>query len=105
MLDVIVGTGTTTYELTSLRVDTIPQGPNGLGGVDGNTTTPVIGGTYYDLDVTSPGLYTGADAAAPFEFTVSVPEPGAPMIIICAGFVLGIGPWRRFGTQRGALHA
>jgi hypothetical protein len=77
VVDVTVGTGITTYQVTSLRVDTIPQGPDGLGGVDGNTTTPVINKTYFDLDATSPGLYTGADEATPFEFTVAAPEPAS----------------------------
>ena len=96
-LDVTVGSGTTTYVLTSLNEDTIADGPNGFGAEgDGNTLVqgpPGNAGNNFfpgtDLDksgatpsgAVDPGTITGADAnslSSPYTFTVgpgSAPVP------------------------------
>lgn len=74
-LNITVGSGTTTYSLTSLNDDTINGSNSNLGQTDGNTVTidpPPLGS---DLDAPS-ASYSGADLAPAFTFTVSpVPEP------------------------------
>jgi hypothetical protein len=74
-LDITVGTGTTTYLLTSLNDDTINGSDSQLGQTDGNT----VDDSGADLDAGGIG-FTGADAAAGESFTV-VPTPsvGSPV--------------------------
>lgn len=88
-LDIQVGTGKTTYDLTSLFNDTINGGNSATGQTNSNTVTtnPVPFGS--DLDVTQPGVYTGANDAPATVFTVNssaspVPEP-ASLAVFAAG--------------------
>lgn len=75
-IDIKVGSGTSTFALTSLNNDTIDDSNSNLGQEDGNTVT--VNST--DLDKTGQSGFTGADAAALYTFTVSptvMPEPGS----------------------------
>jgi hypothetical protein len=75
VLDITVGTGTTTYLVTSLDQDTINGSSSLLGQSDGNTITD----TDADLDAGGAG-YTGADAASAYSFTVAPPAVvGVPL--------------------------
>jgi hypothetical protein len=92
-LNVLVGSGQTTFSLTSLYNDTIDNSRSELGQSDGNTYTH----DGYDLDweVGNGAPYTGADDAPATLFTVGlapVPEPTSLAIF-------GVGAigllWRR----------
>ena len=75
-LNVRVGTGQTTFALTSLHNDTIDNSNSQLGQSDSNTFTQ----NSYDLDIGYSDLYTGADDATATTFTVGlapVPEPAS----------------------------
>jgi len=87
-LNVTVGTGKSTYSLTSLFDDTINGSNSDLGQENGNTLVldPVGPGT--DLDATGNSAFTGADAASPTQFTVSVPEPSAFSLVGLFGAIL-----------------
>jgi len=76
-LNITVGTGTTTYSLTSLFNDTINNSSSELGQEDGNTTT--LNPSPFGTDLDAGGAdFTGADAAPGTSFTVApVPEPGS----------------------------
>lgn len=76
-LKVRVGTGQTTFALTSLHNDTIDNSNSQLGQSDSNTFTDH---NSYDLDIGYSDLYTGADDAPATNFTVGlapVPEPAS----------------------------
>ena len=82
-LNVTVGSGKTSYDLTSLGNDTINNSSSAIGQSNGNTTTqnpPPFGS---DLDVTpASGAYTGANASPGDVITVgpagsTVPEPAS----------------------------
>lgn len=80
-LNVLVGTGQTTFRLTSLYDDTIDGSNSELGQNDGNTIT--VHGD--DLDVSEPGRYTGANDAPAATFTVGlapVPEPTSLAVFV-----------------------
>jgi hypothetical protein len=79
-----VGSASTTYTLTSLKDDTIDGSNSQLGQSDGNTEAGT-NGTGGDLDKVGNASYTGADAATPFTFTVSAPEPGSLTLVGLAG--------------------
>jgi hypothetical protein len=91
-LNIMIGTGQTTFALTSLHNDTIDNSNSELGQSDTNTITDHSG---YDLDAGFPGLYTGANDAPATLFTVGlapVPEPTS-LAIFGAG-AIGL-LWRR----------
>lgn len=104
--DVTVGTGTTTYILTSLYNDTIDGGSSALGQINGNTVTELPANTPPGFDIDS-GTYTnsygtpivnvtGANAATGFEFIVtSAPEPSSVMLTGLVFVGLGFGINRR----------
>lgn len=80
-LSITVGSGTTTYDLTSLMNDTINGGNSAMGQSDGNTyvADPNPGGGT-DIDAINNGTVFGADQASATVFTVSptvVPEPAS----------------------------
>jgi len=73
-LGIRVGTGQTTFALTSLYNDTIDNSNSELGQSDATQTDHGA----YDLDMAGTGLYTGANDAPATLFTVGlapVPEP------------------------------
>ncbi len=95
-----VGTGTTTYDLSSLFNDTINGSNSQLGQSNGYTTT--FTSPHHDLDVTSAGNYTGANAAGFYSFTVGpagVPEPSSVILTGLTGALFGFGAWRRRRRQ------
>jgi hypothetical protein len=102
---ITVGSGTTTYTLTSLNNDTINGGNSQLGQENGNTVTipgPLNGG--FDLDVSSSNpAYTGANQAAVYTFTVqvaAVPEPGSLVLMTLAASTMGAAAaWRRWRNR------
>jgi hypothetical protein len=80
-LNVTIGTGTTSYVLTSLDKDTINNSNSNLGQQNGNTITEQPAPFGSDLDVSN-ASYTGADSASPYTLTVGpavspVPEPAS----------------------------
>jgi hypothetical protein len=94
---VTVGTGTTKFALTSLDNDTINNSNSILGQSDGNTLTFPPPNPGFDLDSTAhPSLYTGADLAPTYFFTVSSPEPGSLVLGSMAASALALGAWRRW---------
>jgi hypothetical protein len=102
---ITVGSGITTYTLTSLFNDTINGSNSQLGQENGNTVTvpgPLNGG--FDLDVTrtTAPVYTGANAAAAYTFTVgpaTVPEPGSLALSALGASGLVVGAWRRWRNR------
>lgn len=98
-LAITVGSNATQYILTSLYNDTINGSNSQLGQTDGNTFTVPGSDGGYDLDSTSnSSLYTGADAAPGFVFTISpaaVPEPSS--MLLCGLAAAGMG---YFGYRR-----
>jgi hypothetical protein len=86
-INITAGTGTTSYTVTSLNNDTI--GGSG-GSEEGQENQNTLTANNQDLDVTDPGVYTGADSAPGFTFTVAssaspVPEPASLAIFGVAG--------------------
>jgi hypothetical protein len=86
-----VGSGVTTYRLSSLFNSTILGGNGQLGGANGNTTTlnpRNLLGSDLDLDSINSGDYIGANATIN-EFTVGVPEPTTMVlgVVTLAGMV------------------
>ena len=86
---VTVGSGSTTYILTSLGNDTITNSSGGnsqLGQVNGNTLTQLPAPFGTDLDVTQQGVFTGANASPGFTFKVNAtPEPASMGLLgLCA---------------------
>lgn len=74
-LSITVGTGATSFAITSINDDTIAGGSGGQG--DGYTAT--VDGPY-DLDAVGEPGYVGADAAPPTIITIepsAVPEPAS----------------------------
>jgi hypothetical protein len=91
---ITVGTGQTTYLLTSLNEDTINGSNSLLGQSDGNTLTDK--GT--DLDVSGTSMpasdseaYTGADASAGFSFVVGPPSTAVPLPASLWLGIVGLG--------------
>ncbi len=91
-LNVVIGSGSTTYKLTSLGTDTIPN-PVGLGGANSNTIAQ--NGTDFDVSNAS---YTGAGSPPVYTFTVvGVPEPAA-FGLVGVGAAFGLGRRRKANT-------
>ena len=94
-LTITVGTGATTYTLSSIGTD-------GISGGGTPTTGNTISNTY-DYDAGSAGLFTGASAFSPvytFTVTPNVPEPSSMLLCglaACGGIVTAV---RRRGKAK-----
>jgi hypothetical protein len=96
-----VGSGTTTYDLSSLTNDFNNSSYDGnqvLGGLGSDTTVGKSNPSTYAFD-TGTSAFTGADAAPNYTFTVgpatAVPEPSSVILTGMAGALFVFGAWHR----------